>query len=87
MKMFFFWFGCVNFVHVAYWMGQSGMVGYSGTVVVEWNKWGRVRRLDTIIVVITVINLFDSILLTMVVLFFSLLYFLVTFLYWMAYCR
>ena len=27
-------------------MGQSGMVGYSGTGVVEWNKWGRVGRLD-----------------------------------------
>ena len=36
-------------------MGQSGMVGYSGTVVVEWNKWGRVRRLDTIITIITAI--------------------------------
>ena len=27
-------------------MGQSGMVGYSDTDVVEWNKWGRVGRLD-----------------------------------------
>ena len=61
------------------------MVGYSRTVVVEWNKWGRVRRLDTIIVVITVINLFDSILLTMVVLFCSRLYFCPRFLYWMTY--
>ena len=61
-------------------MGQSGMFGYSGTVVVEWNKCSRVRRLDTAITIINAINLFDSILLTLVVLFCSRLYFLVTFL-------
>ena len=42
-----------------YWMGQSGVVGYSRTVVVEWNKWSRVRRLDATITIITAINLFD----------------------------
>jgi len=58
------------------------MVGYSGTGVVEWNKWGKwgkVGRLDTTITIIATINLFDSILLTMVVLFCSRLYFLVAF--------
>ena len=54
--------------------------------MVEWNKWGRVGRLDITITIITTISLFDSILLTMVVLFCSPLYFLVAFLYWMAYC-
>ena len=53
--------------------------------MVEWNKWGRVGRLDITITIITTIRLFDSILLTMVVLFCSLLYFLVAFSYWMAY--
>ena len=67
-------------------MGQSRMVEYSGTGVVEWNKWGKEGRLDTTITIIATINLFDSILLTMVVLFCSRLYFLVAFLYWMAYC-
>ena len=40
-------------------MGQSGVVGYSRTVVVEWNKWDRVRRLDATITIIAAINLFD----------------------------
>ena len=35
------------------------MVGYDRTAVVEWNKWGRVRRLDATIIIITAINLFD----------------------------
>ena len=47
------------------------MVGYRGMGMVEWNKWSRVGRLDIIITINATINLFDSILLTMVVLFCS----------------
>ena len=64
------------------------MVGYSGMVVVEWNKWSRVRRLDTTITIVTAINLFvddDSMSLMMVVLFCSRVCNFVRVFYWTAY--